>query len=471
MKTKAGRIATLALLFSLTACGGGGDPSQPDPSDPLPSDPPASAPVVPSPVPAPTPVTPSPTPAPAPTPSPSPSPSPTPAPSPAPTPAPAPTQAPAPTPVTPAPAPSSSTSCVKGTGTDYVVGQGQPYTTLDLVPWESLKAGDTVRITYSATPYKGKFMLGGNGTATAPIVVCGIKGPNGERPIISGDGATTRAALQSTYGSTADVAAVRAARAIIEVNRRAVDAWDGAPSYITLSGLDIRSGHPNYSFTGADGVKRAYDPFGACIWVDRGSNITITDNVVSDCQMAVFSKSIDDGMTSVTQNLLIKGNVFSGHGIVGDEHMHTTYTQGINVVIEGNTYAPMRVGSPGNQIKDRSAGLVVRFNNVTGGAHAVDMVEAEDFPTIARAQASYRSTHVYGNLFTHDGVYSAFHYGGDHFGAPAGANWGETLFRQGTLYFWNNTVIFTGRATRDGISIGFGLCEGEVLPAPERRGW
>lgn len=34
-----------------------------------------------------------------------------------------------------------------------------------------------------------------------------------------------------------------------------------------------------------------------------------------------------------------------------------------------------------------------------------------------------------------------------------------------------DTVIITGRARRDGISIGFGVCEGEVLPAPRREGW
>ncbi|MDK9695494.1 MAG: fumarylacetoacetase [Siculibacillus sp.] len=34
-----------------------------------------------------------------------------------------------------------------------------------------------------------------------------------------------------------------------------------------------------------------------------------------------------------------------------------------------------------------------------------------------------------------------------------------------------DTVIFTGRARRDGVSIGFGVCEGEVLSAPVRDGW
>ena len=34
-----------------------------------------------------------------------------------------------------------------------------------------------------------------------------------------------------------------------------------------------------------------------------------------------------------------------------------------------------------------------------------------------------------------------------------------------------DTVIFTGRARRDGISVGFGVCEGEILPAHVRDGW
>jgi fumarylacetoacetase len=34
-----------------------------------------------------------------------------------------------------------------------------------------------------------------------------------------------------------------------------------------------------------------------------------------------------------------------------------------------------------------------------------------------------------------------------------------------------DAVIFTGRATRGGISIGFGTCEGEILPAHVREGW
>src|SRR5215207_9607895 len=79
--------------------------------------------------------------------------------------------------------------------TTYDVGPGKPYLSVGAVPWESLNAGDTVLINYRATPYKEKFVLSRVGTAAAPITVRGVLGPNGERPVLDGNGATTRAQL------------------------------------------------------------------------------------------------------------------------------------------------------------------------------------------------------------------------------------------------------------------------------------
>lgn len=367
---------------------------------------------------------------------------------PSPSPGPSPSPSPAPTPVPPAETLALG-PCVAGTGTDYQVGPGKPHTSLDTVPWESLRAGDTVRIFYSATPYRGKFLVGASGTQAAPVRICGVRGPNNERPIIDGNGATTRAALLNAYGNTPETQDIHQGRTVIVIKALANAAYESYPQWISIDGLNIRSGHPNYTFRNAAGATKTYDPFGACVWIDRGQNILIADNEISDCQMAVFSKSTDDGDFTVTKNIRIAGNYLWGHGIVGDDHMHTTYTQSVGMVIEFNHYGPLRAGALGNSVKDRSAGLVVRYNRIQGGARAVDMVEAEDFPRTAMALASYRSTFVYGNQVRKNGDEgSFFHYGGDHFGAPAGANWGESLFRKGTLYFFNNTVHGTGTGAR-----------------------
>src|SRR4029079_2056643 len=77
----------------------------------------------------------------------------------------------------------------------YEVGPGKPYANIGDVPWESLQAGDTVLIYWRSTPYKEKWVICRQGTATAPITVRGVAGPGGELPVIDGNGATTRSAL------------------------------------------------------------------------------------------------------------------------------------------------------------------------------------------------------------------------------------------------------------------------------------
>jgi hypothetical protein len=74
---------------------------------------------------------------------------------------------------------------------DYHVGPGQRYTTIGIVPWYNLRAGDTVYIHYKSTPYYEKFLISGRGTTTQWIRVIGVPGPNGELPVISGNDATT----------------------------------------------------------------------------------------------------------------------------------------------------------------------------------------------------------------------------------------------------------------------------------------
>ncbi|MDQ5896722.1 MAG: hypothetical protein QG612_808 [Pseudomonadota bacterium] len=340
------------------------------------------------------------------------------------------------------------TPCVpSGKGTDYPVGPGLAYTSLDQVPWESLKAGDTVRIHPSSTPYRGKFALIAQGTADAPVRICGVRASDGSRPVIDASGATTRAALSDIYGSSTYVRDIHQDRTLIVIKPSPAQGWTAYPRHIRIDGLKLTGAHPDRTFRNAAGAVRSYLPFGACVWIERGQDISIIDNEITDCQMGVFSKSTDDGDFAVTRNLRIAGNTFSGHGIVGDVHQHSTYTQGINVLIEFNRYGPLRAGALGNGVKDRSAGTVVRYNRIEEGSHAIDLVESEDFPLTAMATPAYRSTYVYGNQIVKTGDTGAvISYGGDHFGSQAGALWGEPIFRKGTLHFFHNTLQLKGTA-------------------------
>ena len=339
-------------------------------------------------------------------------------------------------------------ACEPGKGTDYQVGPGAGQLgSLDQVPWENLKAGDTVRVFHRSTPYAGKFLISAQGTADAPVRVCGVRGPNGERPVITGANAVTR--RNQAYGHE-----LHESRSVIAVKQKSSDAWTAYPRYIQIDGLNIRSAHPNYQFTDTNGVRKTYTDFGGCIWVERGHNVTIADNEINDCTHAIFTKSTDDGDFAVSKNVRIAGNYFHGNGVSGSDRIHTTYIQSSRVVYEFNRYGAMRSGANGNSIKDRSVGTVVRYNRIEDGARALDLVEAEDFPNTAKADPAYRTTYVYGNQIIKDGRKgSTIHYGGDHNGSTPGANWGEPNNRKGTLYFFHNTVRITG----DGYAVLFQL--------------
>ena len=121
--------------------------------------------------------------------------------------------------------------------TIHEVGPGRQYAAVGEVPWESLGAGDTVRIHWRATPYHEKWVVCGQGTAAAPITVQGVAGPGGELPVISGENATTRLALNFW----------NEVRAIVKVGGSSVPS--NVATYIVIENLDIRTGRPGYFFT------------------------------------------------------------------------------------------------------------------------------------------------------------------------------------------------------------------------------
>ncbi|MEQ1516398.1 MAG: hypothetical protein ABL931_07920 [Usitatibacteraceae bacterium] len=318
---------------------------------------------------------------------------------------------------------------------------------LDLVPWERLGPGDTVRIFFRPEPYRGKIFIAAQGTANAIVRVCGVKGPMGERPVIAGRDASTRRGLN--YGHP-----LHESRSIVLINRQGSEDWKAFPTNVKIDGLAISGANPSNQFTDAAGHRHNYSEFGACIWVERGHFVSIVDNEISDCTQAIFTKSTDEGDFALTREIRIVGNNFHNNGLAGSNKLHSTYVQSVGVIYEFNRYGPLREGAKGNSIKDRSVGTVVRYNRIEDGARALDLVEAEDFPRAARANPAYRATYVYGNQIIKDGRKgSAIHYGGDHNGSSPGADWGEPNNRKGTLFFFHNTVRLTG----DGYGVLFQL--------------
>ncbi len=305
--------------------------------------------------------------------------------------------------------------------TDYHVGPGQTRANISEVPWDALQAGDRIYIHWRSTPYYEKWVINGQGTAQDRIEIIGVSGPNGEKPIIDGNGAITPTYLR--YWNQV--------RGLIKIGGSSVPA-DGLPSYITIQNLELRSARPPYSFTADSVYPDYYSENAAAIYVEKGEHIIIRDCIIHDSGNGIFIGA--NG--GETKDILIANNYIYDNGNDGSGFQHNTYTEALGVTYEYNRFGPLRTGAQGNNLKDRSAGLVVRYNWVEGGNRQLDLVESG--ASTLYNDPTYSTTYAYGNILIEpDGAGNSqvIHYGGDS---------GNTShYRKGDLYFYNNTVVST----------------------------
>lgn len=304
--------------------------------------------------------------------------------------------------------------------TDYHVGPSQTLNSISEVPWATLMPGDRVFIHWKSTPYKEKWVINRQGTLTNPIEVIGVSGPQGEQPIIDGNNAVT----------VANVNFWNERRGVVKIGGSNQPA-DNLSSYIIIENLEIKSARPPYQFTNDDGQTETYANNAAAIFIEKGVNISIKNCTLHDSGNGLFISS-NGGLT---ENILIEKNYIYNNGIVGSVYYHNTYTAATNITYQFNRFGHLRAGALGNNLKDRSSGLVVRNNWIEGGNRQLDLVDAESSLT---THPNYLKTYVYANILIEPnsaGNSQIVHYGGD---SGTTAN-----YRKGDLYFYNNTIIST----------------------------
>ncbi len=318
-----------------------------------------------------------------------------------------------------------------GAGILYDVGPSQPLASVGEVPWEALFAGDTVRIHWRPEPYREKILLRGQGSAEQPITVCGVAGPNGELPVIDGENATTRPTMGYAGQGTQ-------ARGLVHIAPGTDDAWGYKPSHIVVQGLHLTGAFHEHAFTSSAGAAAEYTPNAAGIFVERGEHITVRGVLITGNGNGLFVASGDSEEVR-SRDVVLERSALYGNGTVttGADRHHNIYTESEGMLFQFNYIGPLRAGSGGSALKDRSVGTVIRYNWIEGGARTLDLVEAEDSSPLATPLPAYRETFVYGNVIVNgpDGPTNMIHYGGDS---------GLTdTYRKGTLHFFHNTVAVT----------------------------
>jgi MYXO-CTERM domain-containing protein len=274
---------------------------------------------------------------------------------------------------------------------DYEVGPGQTYANITDVPLGSLQPGDNVLIHWQADPYRETFGIDRAGTADQPITVRGVPNAQGALPAIDGENSS------SGYGSHA--------RGLIHVS--------GNAAYVVIENLELRNAHADYGFP--DNAASVFAP--------EGSNLTFRNLDIHHSGNGFFT-------WVYSSNVLVEGCHIHDNGNVGSLYEHNIYTESDGIIFQYNRIMPLMTGAGGNNLKDRSTGLVVRYNWIEGGNRALDLVESED--------GSWDHTEgpdlVYGNvLIKHEdtGQSQVVHFGGDNAGIPE-----DRTF----LYFYHNTV-------------------------------
>uniref|UniRef100_A0A7S4RI55 Right handed beta helix domain-containing protein n=2 Tax=Ditylum brightwellii TaxID=49249 RepID=A0A7S4RI55_9STRA len=147
------------------------------------------------------------------------------------------------------------------------------------------------------------------------------------------------------------------------------------------------------------------------------------------CGNGIF---ITPGVTDVN----IEANYIWGNGNVNSIHEHNVYTEALRISYKYNRFGTLCSGCSGNNLKDRSAGLLVAYNFIEGGNRQLDLVDSSTSSIIE--DPSYKVTHVYGNIFVEpdgEGNRQIVHYGGD--------SGNEANYRNGHLYFYHNSILST----------------------------
>ena len=327
----------------------------------------------------------------------------------------------------------------------YHVGPGQPYTAIGDVPWYKLQPGDTVYIHYRAEPYRERFLISGRGTPSQWIRVLGVPGPAGELPVISGDGATTSTNSHYHWQNPTDFQNL----GVIQI---AIHEEGPIPGYIEVAKLQVQDGRTTQKFTAENGQTAPYDGFAACIYAKSPQHLLIHDCVLTNCGQGFYNWT-GDGQTTkppsgqwwdgLAMDITLRQNYFYNNGNPNRYTEHQSYTEALGVVIEGNHYGKMQANALGNQIKDRSAGTVIRYNYIesANAAWHLDLVEPEESAPTTTKSPLYGQDYVYGNVLMTNPLPPEWddfiHWNEDHY---VGTD-GRAIAADHRLFLYHNTIM------------------------------
>jgi chitodextrinase len=360
------------------------------------------------------------------------------------------------------------------TGGDYEVGAEKQYTTIQSTPAaNTLVAGSIIRIWNTDTTgqnpsiYHEYYQIHNTGSATQPMIVCGVPDSQGNLPILDGSNATAQSGTSTGAAAGYGIISVWGGGYGSGSPYGYWQSGSAGPSYVSITGLHLEHGSPVYNFTPpGGGAETPYVDGSSCLNIRSGSYIDLSGNDLDTCSNSIFTaENGNSAWASITQDITIMGNHIHGSGIAGDYLDHQVYLQSFYLLLQGNLIDNYLSTAQGGSIKWRGVEGIFRYNDIGPGPYRVfDMVDNQDASQyvtldsylwggpsndncdwspycegdtagatmIAAYQESAQKDFVYGNLIFSGPAQYAIHYAEDHDSGLADRN--------GTLYFYNNTM-------------------------------
>jgi hypothetical protein len=276
-----------------------------------------------------------------------------------------------------------------------------------------------VSVDWQTTAYHDKVVISSSG-----VSLIGLPGPNGEKPVIDGDGAVEYAGdslwSNQIWG-----------QGVITIAPNGSAAYTAHVDNVTVANLALEHATRDYTFTAPWGEVMNYEWAAAGVAIYRGKSITIESCTIHDTENGIFGKSYGYYGGDLV-NVWVAGNEIYNFGYPAADHYHGVYLEGIHTVYLFNWIHDQTLGSSGSAIKDRSDHPVIVYNRIDTGFHALDLVDPEDGAPTLCAQPDFGEVDVCGNIIDNTQATTIIHFGGDT---------GVSQDYQTRLIFWNNTVV------------------------------
>lgn len=329
----------------------------------------------------------------------------------------------------------SQSSCAQGEGTIYNVGPGKDYSSPNEVPWLNLKGCDVVNIHYRAAAYKDIIYFSSRGEKNKWIIVRGIAGPNGEKPVFDGNNAVM------PTGSSVNTNVDAAGLFIVFKPAGVGSAYEYKPGYLQIDGFRFQNARAPAVVTTKNGNTRAWGGFSAGIYIAGADYVAITNNELTDNGLGLFANSTDAGNALQTIGLLVRGNYFHNNGNTASFSEHNSYTEGLGTVYEYNYFGPTLEGSYGDNIKERSAGVVFRYNFIEGGANMISLRDPESNGAYESEQKDVWNERMVTAVFIYSNIFFSKSQQSIMIGHGDGSHGSGKQYREGKIYFYHNRVV------------------------------